>query len=113
MKTLLLTLTFITVAVTVQAQSVSVSPTSFLAWGRSGSTALAEIEYKNVSLIYLHALKDDVDYEGNRYHGGFVGIFYTPITIGKDLYSKGSVGIFHRQFPTEIGQRLHFRFHSQ
>ena len=95
--------------ISLSAQSVSVSPTSFLAWGRTSDTILAEVEYKGLSAIGLFPTSKDIDKNGNIYEGYFFGVFYSPFQIGKSLYAKGSLGYFHRKFPTESGAMLNFR----
>lgn len=106
MKYLLFTLLLTSTA---YGQSISVSPTSVMAWGRAPSTILIEAEYKDLSVVGLLPTEKKIDDNGNIYKGYFLGIFYSPVQIGNDLYAKGSVGYFHRKFPTDTGTMLNFR----
>lgn len=106
MKYLLLAFLFTT---PLYGQSVSVSPTSIVAWGRTSSTILVDAEYKDFSLIGLFATESDTDNIGRVYEGTFIGLFYSPIHIGNTLYAKGGAGWFHRKFPTFSGAAFNFR----
>lgn len=109
MKYAIILLTLLIGCSNVYGQSISASPTSTVLWGNSTSTALIDAEYKDVSLVFLHTYKGQYYHKGGEQIGSFIGLFYTPISIGDNLYSKGSIGIFNRKFPNDVGQRLQFR----
>ena len=109
MKTLLLILLFPALSL---GQSISVSPTSFQFWGMAKQTSLIEAEYKNFSAVALYAHQSYVDPQGAEYKGLYPAIFYSPIQVGNRFYLKGSTGIFMRKYPTDNGQRVHFRLQA-
>lgn len=110
MKTLLIFLFFIPTALC-NGQSISISPTSIVAWGAAPETARAVISYKAVSLVIISANPEQrwVDREGNQYKGVHAGLFVHPVNwSAKGFYVRPGVGLLHKPFPTRIGTRLNF-----
>lgn len=114
MKQLFYILSIFLITCSVKAQTVSFSPTSIDVWGTVDKTMKVSVEYKNFEATIIRPYKDFdyISYEGEymgSYKGWFIGLFYNPIDFDvKSLNIKSGVGLLHRPFPNEIGERLQF-----
>lgn len=94
-----------------QSQSLSVSPTSFRFWGKTPNTALADLKYKDVSVVFIMPLVTRYkDIKGNKYSGLFGGVFYSPLKLKiKNLSTIVGGGAILPKYPTKNGTNFNFR----
>lgn len=105
-------ITFLLLPSVIAAQSISVAPTSFKAWGKTGYYSSISASYKNIGIHYFHPYKTlywkNENYEGNGPETTpAFAISYTPINV-EDILRAGAI-IFDRPFPIKIGSQINFK----
>lgn len=114
---------FLLLPITGVAQSISIAPYSFKAWGTTTGYVSASVEYENIGIHYFHPVQITYIYGKNYVDGKPVNlktkepsistkpsfsVSYTPINISNIL--KVGVIVFDKPFPVQTEKRINLLF---